>query len=398
MKRKEHHEKLRRASVDCSRCGTCADSCELLGGLGLHPGEIARTITDEEVHNDTIAAVQRCDLCGLCGQHCKSGIEPAEMMLAARTVLHHQGKLPVQDYEVALIDRDWNIFSLYRATYAIDYTDLKREQYKTLFLPGCSLGSFAPELTRAAHTWLLSQATQGTQATQATDLGFSELCCGEPLHNMGLKQRADQYSHYLREMLRKAGADTIVTACPGSFGYLTKSLPEIKVVSLYRLMNEAGVRVTTGERLTVHDSCADRRAHGPKAGQDVRHMLEGNELAEMKHHGKKSICCGSGGVVSLVDPELFLKRARRRLAEFEEAGAHRLITACMTCVYTLSQVAKPYQVAHFLELAFDITVDQGQILENLYAMWDGERGEANQARLLQACCFTAQEKATHEET
>jgi Fe-S oxidoreductase len=303
-------------------------------------------------------------------------------MLAARTVLNHQGKLPVQDYDVALVDRDWNIFSLYRATYAIDYTDLKKEHYKTLFLPGCSLGSFAPELTRAAHTWLLSHGIQ------ATGLGFSELCCGEPLHNMGLTQRADQYSRYLREMLRTAGADTIITACPGSFGYLAKSLPEIKVVSLYHLMNEAGVRVKTEERLTVHDSCADRRAHGPKAGQDVRRMLEGNELAEMKHHGKKSICCGSGGVVSLVDAELFLKRARRRLGEFEETGAHRLITACMTCVYTLSQVSKPYQVAHFLELAFGITVDQGQILENLYAMWDGEPGEANQARLLNACCFT----------
>jgi Fe-S oxidoreductase len=307
------------------------------------------------------------------------------MMLAARTVLHHQGKLPVQDYEVALVDRDWNIFSLYRATYAIDYTDLKREQYTTLFMPGCSLGSFAPELTRAAYTWLLSQ---GTQATQATDLGFSELCCGEPLHNMGLKKRADQYSHYLGEMLRNAGADTIITACPGSFGYLTKSLPEIKVVSLYRLMNEAGIRVATGERLTVHDSCADRRPYGPEAGKDVRQMLGDNELLEMKHHGKKSICCGSGGVVSLVDAELFLKRARRRLAEFKETGAHRMITTCMTCVYTLSQVSRSHQVAHFLELAFGITVNQEQILENLYAMWDGEPGEANQARLLQACCFT----------
>ncbi len=209
---------------------------------------------------------------------------------------------------------------------------------------------------------------------------------------MGLKQRADQYSHYLGEMLRKAGADTIITACPGSFGYLTKSLPEIKVLSLYRLMNEAGIRVTTGERLTVHDSCADRRSYGPKAGEDVRQMLDGNELLEMKHHGKRSICCGSGGVVSLVDRELFLKRARRRIGEFEETGAHRLITACMTCVYTLSQVSEPYQVAHFLELAFGITVNQGQILENLYAMWDGEPGEANQARLLQACCFTSQEE------
>ena len=379
MKDKDHHKKLHLASQDCSRCGTCVDSCELLGGLGLRPGEIARTIIGDEVHNDTIAAVQRCDLCGLCGQNCKAGLDLSETMLAARTVLHHQGKLPVECYEVALVDRDWNIFSLYRATYAIDYTDLKREQYKALFLPGCSLGSFAPELTRATYQWLVSQGI---------DAGFSELCCGEPLGNMGLKQRADQYSHYLGEMLRKAGADTIITACPGSFGYLTKSLPEVKVVSLYRLMKEAGIRVTTGERLTVHDSCADRRSYGPKAGQDLRQMLEGNELTEMKHYGKKSICCGSGGVVSLVDPELFLKRARRRLGEFEETGAHRLITACMTCVYTLSQVSEPYQVAHFLELAFGITVNQVQILENLYAMWEGEPGEANQARFLQACCFT----------
>ena len=381
MKRKDPHEQLRLISQNCTRCGVCVDSCELLGNLGLRPGEIARAITDDEVHNDTIGAVQRCDLCGLCGQDCTSGIEPGEMMLAARTVLQHQGKLPVQDYEVALVDRDWNIFSLYRETYAIDYTDLKRERYKTLFLPGCSLGSFAPELTRATYTWLLSQGI---------DAGFSELCCGEPLGNIGLKQRADRYSHYLGEMLRKAGADTIITACPGSFGYLTKSLPGIKVLSLYRLMNEAGIRVTTGERLAVHDSCADRRSYGPKAGEDVRCMLAGNELLEMKHHGKRSICCGSGGVVSLVDRDLFLKRARRRFGEFEETGAQRLVTASMTCVYTLSQVSEPYRVAHFLELAFGLAVDQGHILENLYAMWDGEPGEVNQERLLHARCFTSQ--------
>jgi hypothetical protein len=62
----------------------------------------------------------------------------------------------------------------------------------------------------------------------------------------------------------------------------------------------------------------------------------------------------------------------------------------MTCVYTLSQVSEPYRVAHFLELAFGIAVDQGHILENLYAMWDGEPGEVNQERLLHARCFTSQ--------
>jgi hypothetical protein len=49
----------------------------------------------------------------------------------------------------------------------------------------------------------------------------------------------------------------------------------------------------------------------------------------------------------------------------------------------------PGRATHFLELVFGIPVNQGKILDNLYAMRDGEQGSANQARLLQACCFTS---------
>ena len=380
MKEKDHHKKLHLTSEGCNQCGICLESCTLLSDLGSTPGEIARTITENQVGHETIAAVQRCDLCGLCGELCEAGMEPAEMMVAARTVLCAQGKMPVEDYEVALMDRDWNAFSLYRETYGIDYSDLKCDTYKTLFLPGCTLASFASELTRATHQWLLSQGMS---------VGFTELCCSEPLGNMGLKDRADQYNHYLLKLLREAGANSIVTACPGSFVYLTKSLPEIQVPSLYRLMKDAGVRVNVNECLTVHDSCPDSRPHGPKAGEDLREMLAGNDLVEMKHSRKRSICCGSGGVVSLVDSDLFLQRARRRVDEYKAVGARRLVTACMTCVYTLSHVSEPYAVAHFLELAFGISIDQTPIRKNLHAMWAGESGKTNQARLLQASSFTS---------
>ena len=380
MGRGKHYQHVLLASRECTRCGACLAVCPLLADHGLHPGEVALAIAEDRVAHETIMAVQRCDLCGLCGVYCKSGIVPSEVMLGARTALHERERLPVADYEVALIDRDWNIFSLYRDTYGIDYADLKRDEYETLFLPGCSLAAFAPELTRAAHGWLLSQGIRA---------GFSELCCGEPLRNMGLQDRAERYADYLSKMLHKAGADSIVAACPGSVTYLTQSLSGTRVVSLYRLMREAGVRIAVKDRLTVHDSCPDRRPYGPRIGKDIREMLAGNDFVEMEHHGKESICCGSGGLVSLVDQHLFLGRARRRVAEAEAVEAARVVTACMTCVYTLSQVSAPRRVSHFLELLFGIPVNQDEILDNLYAMWNGEQGDANQDRLLGARCFTS---------
>ena len=154
----------------------------------------------------------------------------------------------------------------------------------------------------------------------------------------------------------------------------------VEVVSLFRLMADAGVRVAgPGSKMTVHDSCPDREQQ--RIGQSVREILSNCEVVELAHHGKEAICCGSGGIVSLVDPELSTRRAERRMEEFHEAGADICVTYCMSCAGRLSRAAEPGRVRYILELVFNQSLDHAQNAARAEAAWQGEWGEYNVGRL-----------------
>ena len=69
-----------------------------------------------------------------------------------------------------------------------------------------------------------------------------------------------------------------------------------------------------------------------KIGNYVRALLRNYDIKEMKQFGREALCCGSGGVVSMVDPEICKARSRRRLKEMEETEADVCVTYCMACV------------------------------------------------------------------
>ena len=182
----------------------------------------------------------------------------------------------------------------------------------------------------------------------------------------------------------------IVTVCANCHGDLAGNLEGIEVVSLYKLLREAGVRVSGARSLTVHDSCADRESGA--IGADVRAILGGHLVLEMEHTGKDTICCGAGGIVPLVDPDLCLSRTRRRVDELDRSGASCMVTSCMACSRRLSPLAQKGQVRHCLELVFNLQIDHEQIARNQEAMWQGELGELNLERLEKAELFTQEER------
>lgn len=365
---------LEKFSDECIDCGVCLSTCALLNDLGLSPGEIAEAILQDQVDAGCLAAIQRCDLCGHCSQDCLVNLNPADLIKAAREVLIQKGRINPEDYDVMLVDRDWNFFSIYRETYGIHYDDLFADQCEALFFPGCTLAAYSPELTRAAFNWLQEQGLQ---------VGFTDLCCAKPLDSIGLCTEADRYLNRLRALLSTSGTRQIITACPNCEAHLRATqIPNVEIRSIFSMIVAAGIRLSGKDRLTFHDSCPDR--YVGQNPRDVRAILAGYPMVEMASHGKNSICCGSGGIVSMVDPDLCTHRARRRTAEFSDSGAGTCVTGCMACAHRLARVADPGQVRHCLEYVFDIQVDYAQVEDNTHKMWEGSQGEVNIQRLTEA--------------
>jgi len=381
-KSEQYLEKFR---DDCTNCGDCQTVCSILNDFRLSPGEIAGQVAYDQVNNDVLDVIKRCALCGLCSQECLEELNPADMFMNAREVLVQRGIITSEEYDVMLVDRDWNFFTIYRDTFGIQFEDLKAETYDTLFFPGCTLASYAPELTRVVHQWLIGKGY---------NVGFTEMCCGKPLVSIGLKECMDQMMNDLRRQMQTAGASRLITACPNCLHLLAENLDDIQVLSLYDLMVAKGLQLQGTTRLTIHDSCPDR--YSLQTGEALRQVLNGYELVEMEHHGNNTICCGSGGIVSMIDPDLCFSRARERMSEFERSRADLCVTACMACSQRLASAANPGEVVHCLELIFELPVDYTQIQGNIKAMWDGEWGVYNLHRLSQAQIMTREDETSYD--
>ena len=65
-------------------------------------------------------------------------------MQSARQSLVGNDSIEVSSYLPMLVDQPHHFFPLFRNTWQIDYSDLKRDKCSTLFFPGCSLASFFP--------------------------------------------------------------------------------------------------------------------------------------------------------------------------------------------------------------------------------------------------------------
>lgn len=371
-------ETLEKTLKSCTGCQACSSDCQLLEELGdLTPHEVAEQVLTGQVDEKVLHFILRCDLCGLCAQSCPEETDIPAMVIAARQVLAENGITDLQLYRAMWVDHDWNAFNIYRDTYQIDYSELIKTRCDTLFFPGCALSSYAPELTHAAIGWL---AEQGGEA------GLSLMCCGLPLAQIGAAERAERYMILLWQAVSERMACRIVTACPMCYYHLYQSEArgEIEVVSLYQLMADAGVYAPASGsgKLTVHDSCPDREG---KMGKHVRQILSKHEMVEMAHNGAATICCGSGGIVSMIDPELCTQRAEARLAEFYDVDADMCVTYCMSCAHRLSRAAGPGKVRHLLELAFNQSLDYTQIQHRSEAMWQDQWGEYNIHRLENSC-------------
>ena len=132
-------ETLEKTLKSCTGCQDCLPECRLLEELGgLTPCEVAEQVSIGQVDEKVLHFILRCDLCGLCTRSCPEETDIPAMVIAARQVLAENGITDLQLYRAMWVDHDWNIFTIYRDTYQIDYSDLIKTRCDTLFSPGVS--------------------------------------------------------------------------------------------------------------------------------------------------------------------------------------------------------------------------------------------------------------------
>ena len=439
-------ETLEGAASACIQCGACIPRCEVLesaegAGCARSVGEIARLFADaaaaptEEAARAAVAAlaegrpalvfaVRRCCMDALCTAPCPTAVDARPVFAALRALLHDAGVTTMDGFTMTQVDREWHIFSAYRAVHGIWYNDLPsldtaREQgCDTLFFPGCTLASYAPALTREVLRWLQDQGMAAALCAE---------CCGSPLRSGGLADRADAHRARLVARAVEAGIRRVVLVCPGCRDEweAVPGAEALELVALPRLLAEGGARPrpekiaaafgraagegaeeapaaspagtlpfpsdgAAGEGrgapvLALMDSCHDRDG---RFGGPLRRLFADCPMVELAHHGAEAACCGAAGAVSLVDGPLCERRALRMLRdEPRAAGADLVVANCPTCAYTFASTARArggapatgggdgppaalqYQVRR-LEAAFDRPATFAQ----LEAMWTGEYG------------------------
>jgi heterodisulfide reductase subunit D len=89
-------------------------------------------------------------------------------------------------------------------------------------------------------------------------------------------------------------------------------------------------------KVTYHDPCDLGRASGIyEEPRDILKAIKGIELVEMEANRDMCRCCGGGGNLEMVRPDISSAIAQAKIEEIKATGAEIVITSCQQCVRTI---------------------------------------------------------------
>jgi uncharacterized membrane protein YdjX (TVP38/TMEM64 family)/Fe-S oxidoreductase len=300
----------------CTGCGKCVKGCDFLMKYST-PGYIADTFDGADAK--TASRPFECSLCGLCTILCPERLDLDGLFLEMRREAVDRGfgdfpkHKPLLNYERLGTSRR---FTLYRLPGGCT----------TVFFPGCSLSGTRPDgVSRLFDLLRMDDPAMG--------IVFD--CCMKPSHCLGREQYANAMFGEMNNWLVLQGVKEVLVACPNCqvmFDTLGRGL---KVRTVWEALDESGLQpeVASGT-VTVHDPCVIRYSQTVHAG--VRNLLkrQGLSVEEMPHSGSTTVCCGKGGGVDMLNPELAASWGELRK---REAAGRRIITYCAGCVQALGR-------------------------------------------------------------
>lgn len=237
---------------------------------------------------------------------------------------------------------------------------LSKEKTDLVYFVGCVSSYLHPEIPQAVIKILSS-----------IDADFAlmkeEVCCGLPMLQSGQRDIAEELARHNLKIIKKTGAKEVLFSCPGcykSFKDLPKEFglkfdfqPVFIVDYLENLIKTDKLKLTKQikEKVTYHDPC--------HLGRDMKiydsprrliNLIPGLEFVEMERSKEFSRCCGAGGGVKALFPEISLSLAEKRIEDVLTTKVNNLVTSCPSCKENLEVIDKGIIVSDITELIANI--------------------------------------------
>ena len=390
----------------CSQCGYCVAECDQFYGRGwesqsprgkwywLREYMAGREQWDQQMVDTFLV----CTTCEMCDTRCSTNlpIEPSWMKLRGMLINEEQRMtFPPFEMMAAALKSEGNIWAGYRKDRMDWYpADLKAAhppggKAKNVYFAGCT-ASYVEHDIGQASVRLLDKA-----GVDFVHLGKEENCCGTPMLVAG---RWDLFAEIMKrniELVKQAGADTVIASCPACDLMWRQYYPEwakklgidypIKARHYSEILAEqikAGkFRFPKTEKpvtVTWHDSCHIGRASGVyEPPRDVIQAIPNVKLVEMSHNREQAHCCAS--VLTLLkEPPVAADIGKVKLDEALAAGAEKILSLCPCCQVQLRVTADkkgvPIEVqdlAHFAAATFGYTFpDPNPEVRKQWAVFD----------------------------
>lgn len=193
------------------------------------------------------------------------------------------------------------------------------ECMKTLFIPGCALREYKPELIARLTRFLMERGIADEVCTE---------CCKS-------------------DAPIEEGA-AIIDCCPGCSSQFERRYPGSSIRALWQVLLETDFPFPDyhGQKMSIQDSCRARNRYSQEMQESARALCRkmNIELCEPKYTRDQVRCCGG----SAPDLETRRKMALRRAEDFPEKD---VVVYCTGCARSLSMTAAAPR--HLLDLLFE---------------------------------------------
>jgi len=357
----------------CVKCGSCVDVCPVytqtqqleitMGGFFTNLKSFIRkayglpmiffeSAKAKNIPKEYSEHSYLCTLCGRCTMVCPAFINARELRMAAREFMVEKGVYPrIMDQVAETLNRVHNIIGdpnedrpmWVQSLSEVPKDMFQRERAKVVYFVGC-VASYFPMTKRIPQSFVQILDKAGVDFTI---LGGEEYCCGFPLIAAGMKKKAEALIQHNLEKVKEKGAERVVFACPSCYHtWMEQYKNDIEIFHstqfIKRLIDEGKIRFkekTT--KVTYHDPCDLGRVSGVyEAPREILRAIPGVELVEMEENREQCKCCGGGGDLEMVRPDLSALMAQAKIEEIQATGADMVITACQQCVRTIQTTAR----------------------------------------------------------